>query len=138
MATTAEPPPRETPAARLNTQEAEGPAGGPTKRFEFNLEDTFVIVSNPLTDDDVTCPSVASTNTSGKWMSRCGRCHGLETLNADGPDYYPGPPFPVGDVILADMGDHRLQQAFVLESHHPKYQLQLEDGTTVATNMQDA
>ncbi len=136
-ATTAEPPPREMTAARLDTQEAEGPAGGPTKRFEFNLGDTFIVVRDPLTDDDVTCPSVALADTLREWTSRRGRCHGLETLGADGPNYYLGPPFPVGDVILANVGDHRLQRAFVLESHHPKYQLRLEDGTTVATNMQD-
>ena len=109
LATTVEPPPREMMAARLDTREAEGPAGGPTKRFEFNLGDTFVIVSDPLTDYDVTCPSVASTDTLRKRTSRCGRCHGLETLDADGPDYYPGPPFPVVNVILANVGDHRLQ-----------------------------
>ncbi len=54
------------------------------------------------------------------------------------PTYYPGPPFPVGDVILADVGNHRLQRAFVIRSDHPKYWLRLENGTIVSTNIQDS
>jgi hypothetical protein len=51
--------------------------------------------------------------------------------------YYPGPPFPVGDVILADVSERRLQQAFVMESDHPQYQLRLENGVTVSTRIQE-
>jgi hypothetical protein len=116
---------------------AEDPADGTTRRFDFYLGDTFVDVSDPLTDDDSMCLLVASANTLRKWTSRRTRCCGLEPLDTEGPKYHPGPPFPVGDVILADVGNHRLQQAFVIKSHHPEYRLRLEDGTTVATNMQD-
>ena len=51
--------------------------------------------------------------------------------------YYPGPPFPVGNVILVDVGEHRLQRAFVMESDHPQYQLRLENGVTVSTSIQE-
>jgi hypothetical protein len=54
------------------------------------------------------------------------------------PTYYPGPPFPVGDVILADVGKHRLQRAFVMESDHPQYQLRLENEVTVSTSIQES
>ncbi len=54
------------------------------------------------------------------------------------PMYYPGPPFPVGNVILADVCKHRLQRAFVMESDHPQYQLRLENGVTVSTSIQES
>jgi hypothetical protein len=52
--------------------------------------------------------------------------------------YHPGPPFPVGDVILVDVGEHDLQQAFVMELDHPQYQLRLENRVTVCTSIQES
>jgi hypothetical protein len=47
----------------------------------------------------------------------------------------PGPPFAVGDVILCNPpGMEKLQQAYVLESNHPKYKLHLESGRMLGTH----
>jgi hypothetical protein len=48
------------------------------------------------------------------------------------------PLFFVGDIIMSDVGRHGLQQAFVLKSDHPQYQLRLESGVTVGTSMAEA
>ncbi len=50
----------------------------------------------------------------------------------------PGPPFAVGGVILCNVGSHGLQQAFVIMSDHPYYQLRLEVGITVKASTQEA
>jgi hypothetical protein len=52
--------------------------------------------------------------------------------------YYPSPLFPVGDVILTNLGKHGLLQAFVMKSDHPQYQLRLESGATKSTSIQKA
>jgi hypothetical protein len=118
----------EMTAAEIDTQEAEDLAIGLSRHFEFDFGDTFVDVSESITDDDTTCSSLASANTLRSQTSRQaqggGYC-GLEPHEMEMPTYYPGPLFPVGDVILADVGDHRLQQAFVIGLDHPKYRLRL-------------
>ncbi len=117
-------PSREITAAELDTQEAEDLAAGLSRRFEFDFGDTFVDVSKPITDDDMTCLLLASANTLRSRTShqaQGGSYCGLEPHKMEMPTYYPGPPFPVGDVILADVGNHRLQQAFVIGSDHPEY-----------------
>jgi hypothetical protein len=53
--------------------------------------------------------------------------------------YNPGPPFILGDIILADFGKiHGKQRAFVLEAQHPQYYLQLAFGQKVCTSTNTA
>jgi hypothetical protein len=52
--------------------------------------------------------------------------------------YHPGPPLPVGFLILADVGKHGLLQAFVMKSDYPQYQLRLESGATKSTSIHEA
>ncbi len=65
------------------------------------------------------------------------RCGGLEDHERGGPVLYNlGPPFAVvGDEIMSNVGKHGLQWTFVLRADHPRYQLRLEDGSTICTSM---
>ena len=107
-------------APRLNTQGVGDPTIGPTERPFLDFGNAFggdvVACHDPLSDNDTSCPSAASDFTLHKGMLQRGRCHDFKSINADGHKYHPGPPFPVGEVILADVKEHGLQQAFVMES----------------------
>jgi hypothetical protein len=66
-------------------------------------------------------------------------CGGLEDHKRGGPNLYnPGPPFAVGDEIMSNVCKHGLQQAFVLRADHPRYQLRLEDRSTIGTSMHES
>jgi hypothetical protein len=39
---------------------------------------------------------------------------------------------------MPDVGKHELQWAFVLRADHPRYQLRLEDGSTIGTSMHES
>ena len=98
----------------------DGFGGGPGENY-----------ADPLTDED-TVTSCASEET----LRGCG---GVEKHERGGPIVLrAGPPFTVGDVIRADVGKHGLQRAFVLRADHPRYQLRLEDGTTIGTSTHEA
>ena len=132
----------EMTALRLDTQGDGNLSTDRVQLFERDFGDTFIDVSQPLTDDDSTYSSEASAATIRGRTSRRNLergSAGLEPQELEMPMYHPGPPFPVGDVILADIGgDHQLQRAFVMESNHPEYRLRLECGITVSTNIQQS
>jgi len=100
--------------------------------WQFDFGDGFgcgegAINADPLTDED-TVTSCASEET----LRGCG---GVEEHKRGGPiALNSGPPFAVGDVIMSNVGKHVLQRAFVLRTNHPRYQLRLEDGTTIGTS----
>jgi len=50
------------------------------------------------------------------------------------PAIHAGPPYPVGDVVMCHRVDNHAMRAFVVESEHPRYLLQLEDGTWLDTS----
>jgi hypothetical protein len=105
-------------------------------RWQFDFGDGFgcrvgTRNTGALTDKD-TVTSVASEET----LRRCG---GLEDRKQGGPVLYNlGPLFAVGDESMSDVGKHGLQRAFVLRADHPKYQLRLENGSTIGTSMHES
>jgi hypothetical protein len=115
-------------------EESGGEEGGV---WQFDFGDGFgcgagTEYADPLTDED-TVTSCASEATL------CAGRGGVEAHERGGPIVLnPGPPFAVGDVIRADVGKHGLQRAFVLRADHPRYQLRLEDGTTIGTSTHDS
>jgi hypothetical protein len=74
----------------------------------------------------------------------CGRksCRGthgtLEAHKIGEVTHNPGPPFAVGDIIMANVGKHRLQQAFVIKLDQTQYQLRLKSRATESTSTQEA
>ncbi len=64
----------------------------------------------------------------------CCRVCTLEPHKTGMPVWNPGPPFAVGDVIMSNVGNHRLQWAFVRMADDPRYELFLESGITVETS----
>jgi hypothetical protein len=108
-----------------------------TQHFEFDFGDTFVNLSNPLTDKDTVASVALEETLRGRTSCRAQGCT-LESHEIGVPSYNPGPPFPVGDVILADVGKHGLLGAFITKLDHLWYQLRLASGVTVDTSMQEA
>jgi hypothetical protein len=128
-------PAREMTALRLDTQEDRNLSTDWVRDSERGFGNIPINVSKPLTDDDSTYS--LRGRTSRRNVER-GSAE-LEPHEMEMPTYHPGPPFPVGDVILANNGgEHRLQHAFVMESNHPEYRLRLECGITVSTNIQQS
>jgi hypothetical protein len=110
---------------------------GHTQRFKFNFGDTFVDLSNPLTDKDMVASVALEETLCGRTSCQAQGCT-LEPHKLGMPSYNPGPPFPVDDMILANVGKHGLLRAFVTKSDHLRYQLRLASGVTVDTSMQEA
>ena len=107
------------------------------QHFEFNVLGSFIDVSKPLMDKD-TVVSVALKETL-RGRTSCQGTHGiLEAHKIRETRYNPVPPFAMGDIIMANMGKHWLQQGFVVKLNHPQYQLRLESGATESTSMQEA
>lgn len=50
------------------------------------------------------------------------------------PAIHAGPPYPVGDVVMCHRVDNHPMRAFVVESEHPRYLLQLADGASLDTS----
>jgi hypothetical protein len=84
--------------------------------------------------DDNTLTSMASEETMRCQGAGAERHCSLEEHKVGPLVMNPGPPFGVGTVINCDVGNHRHQRAFVLESDHPRYKLRLEDGTTASAS----
>jgi hypothetical protein len=120
-----EPPPCVMTVPMLNTRSEEDTDRGLVRRFHFDFGDTFIDPGEGLTDKD-TITSVALEETLH------GRCSEEECKRFMAE--HNGPPFAVGAIINADVGNHGLQRGCVLKSDHPRYQIRLESGETVDTS----
>jgi hypothetical protein len=129
-------PPCEMTATQLETQWVAGSSVGPTQSFEFDFGNTFIDLSKTLLDKDMVTSMDLEETLRGR--TSCQGTHGtLEAHKIGETMYKPGPPFAVGDIIMADVGKHGLQGAFVIKLDHPQFQLRLESGATESTSMQE-
>jgi hypothetical protein len=116
-------------APMLDTRSKEDTNHGPVRHFHFNFGDTFIDPGDRLTEKD-TITSVASEETL------CRRCS-EEECKRFVPEHN-DPPFAMGAIINADVGNHGLQRGCVLKSDHLRYQIRLESGEMVDTSEGEA
>jgi hypothetical protein len=124
-----QPPPHVMTVPTLDTRSKEDTDHGPVRRFHFNFGNTFINPGDGLMDKD-TITSVASEETLR------GRCSKEECKHF--VPKHNGPPFAMGAIINADVGNHGLQRGCVFKSDHPCYQIRLESGETVDTSEGEA
>ena len=96
-------------------------------QFEFEQDLEPIFSHQDDLSDDSTLTSVMSAETLQAGSAGKGGCF-------KHPFYKPGPPFPVGDIIFCiplDRPNREGQRGFVIESDHPRYRIQLEDGTLI-------
>jgi hypothetical protein len=100
--------------------------------WQFDFGDGFGCGVSTRNRDALTDKNTITLVASEETLQGCG---GLEDHEWGGPVLYnPGPLFAVGDEIMSDVSKHGLQRAFVLRADHPRYQLRLEDGSTIGTS----
>jgi hypothetical protein len=111
-------------------------------KFDFAIKERCGDKNTHPIDED-TLTSVISAETLVRGWRTGGDVGDLEESKI-GPALRlnPGPPFAVGDVIMCDVPGHALgmdpmglQRGFDLEADHPIYQIRLETGVRVHTNV---